>query len=149
MIIEAGAGENVKRMDSRIRCRPGPAVILPFLILLIFSFNACNFNKRSPGKKTDRLIDSLIEVKRINEKTLLITFGYDAITAVNTNKGIVVVDAGISPGLTSRYRKIIEKEFNTSAIRKVSAKDRKQSLEAVCTFAQILPPHPNGHSPAL
>jgi small GTP-binding protein len=44
---------------------------------------------------------------------------------------------------------LIGKEFSTSVIRKVSAKDRKQSLEAVCTFAQILPPHPNGHSPTL
>jgi small GTP-binding protein len=41
---------------------------------------------------------------------------------------------------------IIEKEFRTAIIRKVSAKDRKQSLEALGTFAQTLPPHPNGHT---
>jgi len=40
---------------------------------------------------------------------------------------------------------IIEKEFRAVVIRKVSAKDRKQCLEAVCTFAQTLPPHPTGH----
>jgi len=44
---------------------------------------------------------------------------------------------------------LIAKEFSTSVIRKVSAKDRKQSLEAVCTFAQILPRHPDGHSPTI
>jgi hypothetical protein len=42
---------------------------------------------------------------------------------------------------------LIEKEFRAAIIRKVSAIDRKQSLEALCTFAQTLPPHPNGHSP--
>jgi hypothetical protein len=40
---------------------------------------------------------------------------------------------------------LIAKEFSTSVIREVSVKDREQSLEAVCTFAQTLPPHPNGH----
>lgn len=40
---------------------------------------------------------------------------------------------------------LIEKEFRTSVIRKVSAKDRKQSLEAVCTFAQTLQPHQKGN----
>jgi hypothetical protein len=40
---------------------------------------------------------------------------------------------------------IIEKEFHAAVIRKVSAKDRKQCFEAVCSFAQTLPPHPNGY----
>jgi glyoxylase-like metal-dependent hydrolase (beta-lactamase superfamily II) len=85
---------------------------LPLFIILILSFSGCKFSNRSLGKVTDQKIDSLIEVKRINEKTLLITFGYDAITAINAKNGIIVIDAGISPGLTSRYRKKIEKEFN-------------------------------------
>ena len=41
---------------------------------------------------------------------------------------------------------LIEKEFRTVIIRKVSVKDRKQSLEEVCSFAQALPPHPTGHT---
>ncbi len=45
---------------------------------------------------------------------------------------------GAQPGL-------IEKEFCSSVIRKVSVKDRKQSLDSVCTFAQTLPPHRNGY----
>jgi len=40
---------------------------------------------------------------------------------------------------------LIEKEFRAVVIRKVSVKDRKQSLEAVYTFALTLPPHPTGH----
>ena len=41
---------------------------------------------------------------------------------------------------------LIEKEFQGATIRKVSANDRNQSLEALCSFARTLPPHPNGHS---
>ena len=41
---------------------------------------------------------------------------------------------------------LIEQEFPAAIIRKVSANDRNQSLEALCSFAQTLPPHPNGHS---
>jgi small GTP-binding protein len=41
---------------------------------------------------------------------------------------------------------LIEKEFPDAIIRKVSAHDRNQSLDALCLFAQTLPPHPNGHS---
>jgi len=42
---------------------------------------------------------------------------------------------------------LFRKEFSDAAITKVSAIDRKQSLEALCTFAQTLPPHRNAHSP--
>ncbi|MBK7626278.1 MAG: MBL fold metallo-hydrolase [Bacteroidales bacterium] len=55
--------------------------------------------------------DQFIKTKKINDKTLLIQMGYDAVTAISTQKGIVVFDAGISTGLTEKYRNIIEKEF--------------------------------------
>ncbi len=42
--------------------------------------------------------------------------GYDAVTAISTQKGIVVIDAGISTGLTAKYRKIIENEFQRNNI---------------------------------
>jgi glyoxylase-like metal-dependent hydrolase (beta-lactamase superfamily II) len=42
--------------------------------------------------------------------------GYDAVTAIGTQKGIVVIDAGISTGLTLKYRKIIENEFEQNNI---------------------------------
>jgi hypothetical protein len=40
---------------------------------------------------------------------------------------------------------LIQKEFNEAVIAKVSALDRKQSLEALSAFAQTLPPHRNAH----
>ena len=83
-----------------------------FLIcLLIYPFSSCNSPAVSATDVTSRKIDSLIEIHKINEQCLLIKFGTDAITALKTKKGIVVVDAGISSGLTARYRKIIENEF--------------------------------------
>jgi small GTP-binding protein len=42
---------------------------------------------------------------------------------------------------------LIKNEFSNAFIVNVSAKDRQQSLEALCMFAQTLPPHPNGYSP--
>ncbi|MDP4222159.1 MAG: MBL fold metallo-hydrolase [Bacteroidota bacterium] len=56
-------------------------------------------------------IDSLIEIQKISKQCILIKFGADALAAINTKKGIIVIDAGISSGLTARYRKIIENEF--------------------------------------
>ncbi|OFY26968.1 MAG: hypothetical protein A2275_14510 [Bacteroidetes bacterium RIFOXYA12_FULL_35_11] len=38
--------------------------------------------------------------------------GADAVTAINTSKGIVVIDAGISYSLTKQYRKQFEKVFS-------------------------------------
>jgi len=40
---------------------------------------------------------------------------------------------------------LIRKEFSSTVIAKVSALDRQQSFEALCTFAQTLPPHSEGH----
>jgi uncharacterized protein len=40
---------------------------------------------------------------------------------------------------------LIQKEFNAAVFANVSALDRKQSLEALCAFAQGLPPHRNDH----
>ncbi len=59
------------------------------------------------------LIDSLIFVKKINDKTILLSFGADAVAAIKTQKGIVVIDAGISTVLTSKYRKKIEESFQS------------------------------------
>ncbi len=83
-----------------------------FLIYLFqFLFSGCDSRKGSAIDATSLKIDSLIEIQKVNERCILIKFGADAITAINTKKGIVVIDAGISPGLTARYRKIIENEY--------------------------------------
>jgi small GTP-binding protein len=41
---------------------------------------------------------------------------------------------------------LIQKEFSNTVMIKVSAKDRQQSLDALCTFAVTLPPHSNRYS---
>ena len=40
---------------------------------------------------------------------------------------------------------LIQQEFSKAVTARVSALDRKQSLDALCAFAQTLPPHSNKH----
>jgi signal recognition particle receptor subunit beta len=40
---------------------------------------------------------------------------------------------------------LIQKEFSMAVTARVSALDRKQSLDALCAFAQTLPPHSDRH----
>jgi hypothetical protein len=87
------------------------AILALLAFICMYSFSGCT-PKRATFNKTDsEKIDALIKVREINDKTILVSFGYDAVTAIKTGDGIVVVDAGISAELTKRYRKIIEKEF--------------------------------------
>ena len=60
--------------------------------------------------------DQFIKVERLDSKTIIVRMGYDAVTAISTQKGIVVIDAGISIGLTAKYRKIIVNEFQRNDI---------------------------------
>jgi glyoxylase-like metal-dependent hydrolase (beta-lactamase superfamily II) len=86
------------------------------LIVIFVIILSCSNTKKNTSEvvKNDFLIDSLIVKKRIHDKVLLLMFGSDAITAIRTHKGIVVVDAGISMGLTLKYRRIIENEFKSN-----------------------------------
>lgn len=87
----------------------------PLLLLLLpVILYTCQSNKTSLSDKSNSLIDSLIQIQRINEKTITVSFGADAISAIKTEQGIVVIDAGISTGLTSMFRKKIENEFQGS-----------------------------------
>jgi len=89
----------------------GPIVLIAFLIVSFFS---CTTNDLSQAEEADRMVDSLIQISRLNDHIVLVSFGADAVTAVNTEKGIVVIDAGISTGLTTKFRKRIEAEFQSS-----------------------------------
>lgn len=92
-------------------------ILLPFslsMLLLVLAPGLANSGHCQTQTGREATIDSLIRVNRINEKTILITFGADAVTAINTRDGIVMIDAGISTGLTSRYKKRIEAEFPSS-----------------------------------
>lgn len=86
------------------------------LTLLLLSTALLSFSVFSSlSAQTDAMsenIDEFIEVIHLNDRTIVVKLGADAVTAVATQKGIVVIDAGISNSLTSKYRKFIEKEFN-------------------------------------
>ena len=86
-----------------------------FLLNMTFVLN-CQ-NRQDTISNDDNAIDTLISVSNIRNNAILITFGSDAVTAINTNEGIVVIDAGISTKLTSKYRKIIEKEFQSNSFK--------------------------------
>lgn len=87
------------------------AIILPALIYLLF-LSGCASKETSPDKIESYKIDSLIKLLDVNERTAIVKFGYDAITAIKTTEGIVIVDAGISTLLTSRYKRLIENKFH-------------------------------------
>jgi len=84
------------------------------LVIVVVVLNAgliSECRSQTQGGNDEQRIDSLIRVQTINDKTILVTFGPDAVTAIQTDSGIVVIDAGISTGLTARYKAIIEREF--------------------------------------
>jgi glyoxylase-like metal-dependent hydrolase (beta-lactamase superfamily II) len=90
---------------------PVPAALSLLIFLRLLPFHPLIAQEVPVSGDTSREIDSLIELHRLNEQCLMVSFGYDVTTAINTSKGIVVIDAGIASGLTARYRKIVENEF--------------------------------------
>lgn len=59
----------------------------------------------------DDSIGKYIKTTKIGDRVLLVGLGYDAIIAIVSQKGLIVVDAGMSNSLTAKYRKIIETNF--------------------------------------
>lgn len=86
---------------------------LIFLIWLVI-LSGCSSKKITFNDIDTKKVDSLISVREINSRTISVNFGYDALTAINTDQGIVIVDAGISSGLTARYSKFIENVYHKS-----------------------------------
>ena len=87
------------------------SLIIFISFICLFSFSGCS-SKQITLKNTDSLkVDSLIKVQKINDRAIIVNFGYDAVTAIKTKQGIVLIDAGISTLLTARYKKSIENEF--------------------------------------
>ena len=87
------------------------SLIIFFLCDFLYSFSGCSSKQITLSNIDSQKVDSLIKVQRINDRTIIINFGYDAITAIKTEQGIILVDAGISTVLTTKYRKIIENIF--------------------------------------
>jgi glyoxylase-like metal-dependent hydrolase (beta-lactamase superfamily II) len=78
----------------------------------MYYLSGCSSKQNTLNKIDSEKVDSLLRVQKINTRTLLVNFGYDAITAIETDQGIVIVDAGISTELTGRYKKLIENVFH-------------------------------------
>jgi len=91
--------------------KTGPLISL-FFCAWVYSLSGCSSKQNTFDNIDSKKVDSLIRVQKINNRTLLVNFGYDAITAIETDRGIVIVDAGISTELTSRYKKLIENLFH-------------------------------------
>jgi cyclase len=72
--------------------------------VIVLNFISCH----SP----DDTIDKYIDMHKLNDRVVVVTFGYDAVTAIETPEGILVIDAGISNTITSKIRKRIEREFS-------------------------------------
>ena len=89
-------------------------ILLRTLLLSIILAGFFNCKRSLPAENKIATVDSLIQEQWINEATIMVYFGADAITAINTEKGIVVIDAGISTALTQKYRRRIERDFQLS-----------------------------------
>ena len=76
------------KLDSKV-------FVLSILTYLLI-FSGCTPRETTRSKFESRKIDSLIKLQDVNDKTVVVKFGYDAITAIKTTQGIVIVDAGIS-----------------------------------------------------
>ena len=83
------------------------------ILFMIISFTllACSPEKVTQNRTESAKIDSLVGIVEINDRTIIVKFGYDAVTAIKTSEGIVLVDAGISTFLTGKYKRIIEDKF--------------------------------------
>jgi glyoxylase-like metal-dependent hydrolase (beta-lactamase superfamily II) len=86
--------------------------IIVSVILLVLMISISYLIAGQTFVNDDEEIDKQINIVRLTDKIALFKFGYDAVVAISTQKGIAVVDAGISNSLTARYRKLIEKVFN-------------------------------------
>ena len=82
-----------------IICLISVTVMLLFFLLKGVLFPPSRNNNQSIS------IDKYISLNRISDKVLVIKYGFDAMTAVVTQKGIVVIDAGISNSLIAFYRR--------------------------------------------
>jgi glyoxylase-like metal-dependent hydrolase (beta-lactamase superfamily II) len=89
-------------MDKRL------SVPIIFIMICALLFSGSCSNQIEKNKIESQKVDSLIKVLAVNDRTVIVRFGYDAVTAIKTAQGIVLIDAGISTALTDKYRKTIE-----------------------------------------
>lgn len=85
-----------------------------YLIAFFAGLLACNPNSAPALEDSHSLADSLIQIQVIKDRFILASFGVETISAINTEKGIVLIDAGISTELTNNYKQKIEQKFQSS-----------------------------------
>lgn len=95
-------------MDKKI------SALIIYILICIHSFSGCRSNHINQNKIESLKIDTLIKVQKVNDRIVMVNFGFDAVTAIKTTRGIVLVDAGISTALTDKYRKTIENVFHNN-----------------------------------
>ncbi len=79
------------------------------LFTLLIFFNGCTGSQRENDPEGT---SSCIKLTNVCDSVVMVGIGWDNMTAISTQKGIVVIDAGISYSLTAKYREVIEKHFN-------------------------------------
>jgi glyoxylase-like metal-dependent hydrolase (beta-lactamase superfamily II) len=58
--------------------------------------------------------EATIDFERFSDRVLIVKTGkvyFDQVIAIASERGLVLIDTGIAPSLTTEYRKIIEREF--------------------------------------
>lgn len=85
-------------------------IILFFLLIL--SVSGCK--PALNNKAAISVIDTLINIQKLSDRVVVLRLGWDAVTAFSTEKGTVIIDAGISNSISARYRALIEKEFRSN-----------------------------------
>lgn len=88
------------------------SVLVIYIVICIHSLSGCCSNPINQNNIESQQIETLIKVQKVNDQTVMVNFGFDAVTAIKTTHGIVVVDAGISTVLTDKYKKTIENVFH-------------------------------------
>ena len=89
------------------------SLIRLFMIFMVASVLASR-SSMAQNQVRNYEIDDLIKVIRISDRVIVVRTGvtyFEAVTAIATQKGIVVIDAGNTPQLTKKYKKIIMKEL--------------------------------------
>jgi glyoxylase-like metal-dependent hydrolase (beta-lactamase superfamily II) len=84
-----------------------------FFVCLAVVFNAL------PLLATDEIPTTF---DRLSDRVLVVKTGkatFDKVVVIASEKGLVVVDTGLAPTLTKKYRKIIEREFGRNDFRYV------------------------------
>ena len=100
--------------------------------ITLMALSACN-NKPE--------IEEFINTVYVSDSVMMVMMGVDyfeSVAAINTNDGIVVVDAGTSPTLTKKYRAIIEKEFSPNKIVKlINTHSHNDHTGGNCAFNDV------------